>query len=48
MQLLRSALEENGHNQRRTAAALGLTYNQMRGVVRKYNLSGKDSDSKME
>ena len=45
VQLLRSALEENGHNQRRTAAALGLTYNQMRGAVRKYNLSGKNADT---
>ena len=44
VQLLRIALEENGHNQRRTADALGLTYNQMRGVVRKYNLSGNNAD----
>lgn len=40
--LLREALSDNGHNQRRTAAALGLSYDQMRGLVRKYNLSGRD------
>jgi psp operon transcriptional activator len=38
-QLLSKALTENGYNQRRTAAALGLSYNQMRGLVRKYALS---------
>jgi psp operon transcriptional activator len=38
--LLRSALRDNGHNQRRTADALGLTYDQLRGMVRKYGLSG--------
>ncbi|NQX89550.1 MAG: phage shock protein operon transcriptional activator [Halioglobus sp.] len=37
--LLRRALSENGRNQRRAAAALGLTYDQMRGMVRKYSLS---------
>lgn len=37
--LLRKALARNGHNQRRTAAELGLSYNQMRGLVRKYKLS---------
>jgi psp operon transcriptional activator len=41
VKLLRAALVENGHNQRRTAAALGLTYDQMRGMVRKYDLSEK-------
>jgi len=41
--LLRSALRENGYNQRRTAEALGLTYDQMRGMVRKYDLSGTGS-----
>jgi psp operon transcriptional activator len=40
-QLLREALRENGHNQRRTAAALGLSYDQLRGMVRKYQLSGR-------
>lgn len=38
-QLLRESLAENGYNQRRTAAALGLSYDQLRGLVRKYNLS---------
>ncbi len=37
--LLQSALRDNGYNQRRTAQALGLTYDQMRGMVRKYDLS---------
>lgn len=38
-QLLSSALAENGYNQRRTAEALELSYDQMRGMVRKYKLS---------
>jgi psp operon transcriptional activator len=37
--LLRKALARNGYNQRRTATELGLSYNQMRGLVRKYKLS---------
>jgi len=40
IELLRSALEANGYHQRRTAVALGLTYDQLRGMVRKYGLSG--------
>ena len=40
VKLLRAALAKNGDNQRRTAAALGLSYNQMRGLVRKYKLAG--------
>ena len=39
MQLLREALAANDHNQRRAADALGLSYDQMRGMVRKYQLS---------
>lgn len=39
IQLLRQALDANGHNQRLAAAALGLSYNQIRGMVRKYKLS---------
>lgn len=39
--LLRSALHKNGHNQRRAATALGLSYDQMRGLVRKYKLADK-------
>jgi psp operon transcriptional activator len=40
-QLLLEALRENGHNQRRTATALGLSYDQLRGIVRKYQLTGR-------
>jgi psp operon transcriptional activator len=40
-QLLHEALRENGHNQRRTAAVLGLSYDQLRGMVRKYQLTGR-------
>jgi psp operon transcriptional activator len=39
VQLLRVALKSNGHNQRRAAIALGLSYDQMRGLVRKYHLT---------
>jgi psp operon transcriptional activator len=35
------ALTQNGHNQRRTAAALGLSYDQLRGMVRKHKLSNR-------
>jgi len=37
--LLQRALAANGNNQRRSAEALGLSYNQMRGMVRKHKLS---------
>ena len=37
--LLEEALARNGHNQRRTAEALELSYDQLRGMVRKYDLS---------
>jgi psp operon transcriptional activator len=37
--LLRDALEQNRHNQRLTATALDLSYDQLRGMVRKYGLS---------
>ncbi|WP_241505755.1 phage shock protein operon transcriptional activator [Parahaliea mediterranea] len=40
-QLLADALAENGHNQRRTAQALGLSYDQLRGMVRKHQLGGR-------
>jgi psp operon transcriptional activator len=43
IKLLREALVKNGRNQRRTAAALGLSYDQLRGMVRKYNLAGKNA-----
>jgi psp operon transcriptional activator len=39
MELLRLALEDNGHNQRRTAAFLNLSYDQLRGLIRKYKFS---------
>ncbi len=37
--LLNEALANNGHNQKRTAQSLGLSYDQLRGLVRKYNLA---------
>lgn len=37
--LLIEALAHNGHNQKRTAQSLGLSYDQLRGLVRKYNLA---------
>jgi psp operon transcriptional activator len=37
--LLQRALEENGGVQRGAAETLGLSYNQMRSLVRKYKLS---------
>ncbi len=40
-QLLRQALEANRFNQRRTAQALGLTYAQLRGYLKKYGISAK-------
>ena len=39
--LLEEALAKNGHNQRLTAQALGLTYDQVRGLVRKHGLGGR-------
>lgn len=38
--LLEAALLDNQHNQRRTAEQLGLTYDQLRGYLRKYELGG--------
>lgn len=40
-QLLGEALAQNGHNQRRTAESLELSYDQLRGMVRKYKLTRK-------
>ena len=40
-QLLQKALAENANNQRRTAQALDLSYDQLRGMIRKYNLSSR-------
>jgi len=39
--ILRRALEVNRFNQRKTAEHLGLTYDQLRGYLKKYNLPGK-------
>ncbi|MCB1689073.1 MAG: phage shock protein operon transcriptional activator [Halioglobus sp.] len=39
--LLSEALAKNGYNQRRAANALGLSYDQMRGLVRKYKLANR-------
>ena len=38
-QLLQDALQANGYHQRLTANALGLTYDQLRGMVRKHGLA---------
>ncbi|QFU75828.1 phage shock protein operon transcriptional activator [Halioglobus maricola] len=40
-ELLASALADNAGNQRRTAEALGLSYDQLRGMVRKHDLGGR-------
>jgi len=39
--LVEEALAKNGHNQRLTANALDLTYDQVRGLVRKHELGGR-------
>lgn len=36
--ILRQGLEVNRFNQRKTAEQLGLTYDQLRGYLKKYNL----------
>ena len=38
-QLLQEALAQHANNQRQTAAALGLSYDQLRGLVRKHGLA---------
>ena len=40
--LLTAALEACQYNQRRTAEHLGLTYHQLRGLLRKYELTGSE------
>lgn len=40
-QLLQQTLQKNLNHQGRTAEELGLTYHQLRGLLRKYDLSGK-------
>ena len=37
--LLKSALEQNRFNQKKTAEFLGMTYHQLRGYLRKYELT---------
>jgi psp operon transcriptional activator len=44
--LLRDALRENGNNQRRTAEALGLSYDQLRGLVKKHRLGRRRGKKK--
>ncbi len=44
--LLRQALRANDGHQKKAADALGLSYHQMRGLLRKYSLSGKPGDAK--
>jgi psp operon transcriptional activator len=39
LKLLSAALKKNSYNQRRTASDLGLSYDQMRGLVRKHRLA---------
>ena len=38
--LLRRALEQNQFNQKKAAETLGLSYHQLRGYLRKYDLLG--------
>jgi psp operon transcriptional activator len=40
-QILESALEKHRHNQRRTAAGLGLTYDQLRHALKRHDLLGE-------
>lgn len=40
-EILSRAMEENRFNQRKTAEGLGLTYDQLRGYLKKYKLSGR-------
>lgn len=42
--LLNRALEESRYNQKRAAELLGLTYHQLRGLLRKYQLTGNEQD----
>ncbi len=41
MRMLQSALERSRYNQRKAAALLGLSYDQFRGLYRRYNLQGE-------
>jgi psp operon transcriptional activator len=42
--LLQKVLDESKHNQRQAAKMLGLSYHQLRGMLRKYNLVGQQPD----
>ncbi|GLQ73572.1 phage shock protein operon transcriptional activator [Vibrio penaeicida] len=42
--LLHKVLDESKHNQRQAAKMLGLSYHQLRGMLRKYNLVGQQSE----
>ncbi len=44
MELINSALGEAKHNQRKAAELLGLTYHQLRGYLKKYQLVGVGTD----
>ncbi|WP_115720590.1 phage shock protein operon transcriptional activator [Gallaecimonas mangrovi] len=44
IQVLTEALKANQYNQKRSADALGLTYHQLRGILRKYELLGVDEN----
>ena len=44
-QMLKTALDQHGGNQRLTAAALKLTYDQLRGLVRKHGLASRSRRS---
>ena len=39
IELLKAALEQNRFNQKKTAEYLGMTYHQLRGYLRKYELT---------
>lgn len=43
--LLRAALENNRFNQKKTAEYLGMTYHQLRGYLRKYELTESDAEN---
>lgn len=42
--LLNKVLHESKHNQRQAAKMLGLSYHQLRGMLRKYNLVGQQAE----
>ena len=44
IQLLNQALKQSKYNQKQAAELLGLTYNQLRGMVRKYAIVGQAND----